>query len=203
MCSGKGDYEPQGRYRHEVGFDDRNIYVLGGGTADTAYDFDDIPVFDMKRRTWLAQRTVRDQQRGIPAARRCHGAVQIKTEAGIQVFITGGHDGENVFDDLWRLDLKSSQWTYFETCQLPRPTYFHAAAASPEGRLHVFGGIYCSNDDVRRSNRVYSTWICIPKLSEMCWEAVLYYSPHIVKCKSEALINIGLPRHFIQRLGNN
>ena len=141
---------------------------------------------------------------GIPPPRRCHGAVQINTENGTQVFIAGGHDGENVFDDLWRLDLKTFQWTYFDKCRLPFPIYFHAAAATPEGRLYIFGGICSNNDnDVRRSNCMYSTWLCIPKLSEICWEAVLHYSPHIVDCKSEDLINVGLPRHYVQRLGNN
>lgn len=140
---------------------------------------------------------------GYPEPRRCHGAVQIAVDTGPQVFITGGHDGENIFNDLWRLELKTYKWTFFETCQLPRPTYFHATAVSPEGRLYVFGGNYSINDDVRRSNAIYSAWLCIPKLSEICWEAVLYYSPHINKCRLDDLINIGLPRHFLQRLSDS
>ncbi|XP_968306.2 kelch domain-containing protein 10 homolog [Tribolium castaneum] len=204
ICRGIGEYEPTGRYRHEVGFDKRNIYVLGGGTALLAFDFSTIPVFNLEKQIWYPQKSIRDTRYGVPQPRRCHGAVQITTEFGNQVFIAGGHDGENVFDDLWRLDLQTFQWTYFDKCRLPFPIYFHAAAASPEGRLYIFGGICSSNDnDVRRSNCMYSTWLCIPKLSEICWEAVLHYSPHIVKCRSEDLINIGLPRHFVQRLGNN
>ncbi|XP_063932164.1 kelch domain-containing protein 10 homolog [Zophobas morio] len=204
VSRGVSDYEPTGRYRHEVGFDNRSIYVLGGGTAVSAFDFANIPVFSLEKRAWHPQKTIRDTKKGIPPPRRCHGAVQINTENGTQVFIAGGHDGENVFDDLWRLDLKTFQWTYFDKCRLPFPIYFHAAAATPEGRLYIFGGICSNNDnDVRRSNCMYSTWLCIPKLSEICWEAVLHYSPHIVDCKSEDLINVGLPRHYVQRLGNN
>lgn len=131
--------------------------------------------------------------------RRCHGAAQIDHGNGIEVFITGGLDGDVIFKDLWRLNLKTMQWTFFE-CTLPRPTYFHAVAVTPQGRLYVFGGIYSIDDEVKRSNAVYSTWVCIPKLSELCWEAVLQYSPSIFKFSSDALINMGLPRHFIQRL---
>ncbi|XP_019870567.1 kelch domain-containing protein 10 homolog isoform X2 [Aethina tumida] len=201
ICSGKGDYEPEGRYRHEVSFDGKQIYVLGGGTADLAYDLQYVPAFNLEKKIWNKLSTFRDRNKGYPAPRRCHGAVQIDTDTGVQVFITGGHDGENVFNDLWKLDLKTMQWTCFDFCQLPISTYFHDAAVSPEGKLYVFGGINSIDDEVVRSNTIYSTWLCIPKLSEMCWEAVLHYSPHIVNCKSDDLINIGLPRHFVQRLG--
>lgn len=81
-------------------------------------------------------------------ARRCHGAAQIDHGNGIEVFITGGLDGDAIFQDLWRLNLKTLQWTYFETCFLPRPTYFHAVSVTPQGRLYVFGGIYSIDEEV-------------------------------------------------------
>ncbi|XP_066253291.1 kelch domain-containing protein 10 homolog [Euwallacea similis] len=202
ICNGTGDYEPPGRYRHEVGFDGKRIFILAGGTADTVYDLADIPAFDVEKKMWISEKTVPAGKHGVPMARRCHGAAQIDHGNGIEVFITGGLDGESIFQDLWRLNLKSLQWTYFETCVLPRPTYFHALAVTPQGRLYVFGGIYSIDEEVKRSNAVYSTWVCIPKLSELCWEAVLQYSPRIFKYSSADLINIGLPRHFVQRLGD-
>lgn len=140
-----------------------------------------------------------DDISGVPLPRRCHGAVQLDTPTGIQVFITGGYDGEDVFDDLWKLEVNTLQWTRIDTCRLPTPRYFHAAAATPEGKLYVFGGIYMS-DDMRRSNEVFTTWLCIPKLSEMCWEALLTFNPCIVNAKREDLIDAGLPRRFIERL---
>lgn len=140
---------------------------------------------------------------GYPEPRRCHGAVQISYNSNIQIFVTGGHDGENIFNDLWRLDLQTYQWTYFNLCRLPQPTYFHATAVTPEGKLYVFGGNFSVDEDVRRSNAVFSTWLCIPKLSEICWESVLYYSPNLHKLKSHDLIDLGLPRRFLQRLGSS
>lgn len=60
ICQGRGDYEPMGRYRHEVAFDGKCIYILGGGTAEEVYDFLDIPMFDLERREWHKRRTKRD-----------------------------------------------------------------------------------------------------------------------------------------------
>ncbi|XP_050308690.1 kelch domain-containing protein 10 homolog [Anthonomus grandis grandis] len=201
LCTGVGDHEPPGRYRHEVGFDGKKIYILAGGTADDVYDFDSVPAFDIEKREWYSELTKPAGRHGIPKGRRCHGAAQIDNGNGVEVFITGGLDGHMIFRDLWRLNLKSFQWTFFETCFLPRPTYFHAVTVTPQGRLYVFGGIHSIDDEVKRSNAVFSTWVCFPKLSELCWEAILYYSPDISQCSGDDLINLGLPRHFVYRLG--
>lgn len=53
-----------GRYRHEVGFDNQNIYLLGGGTAMTAYDFAYIPVFNLEKLRWYRQKTINDPKQG-------------------------------------------------------------------------------------------------------------------------------------------
>lgn len=60
ICQGQADYEPEGRYRHEVAFDGKNIYILGGGTADDAFDFCEIPVFNIETRQWSRLKTNRD-----------------------------------------------------------------------------------------------------------------------------------------------
>lgn len=60
LCQGRGDYEPTGRYRHEVAFDGDCIYILGGGTAEEVFDFIDIPMFDLEMKKWHKRRTKRD-----------------------------------------------------------------------------------------------------------------------------------------------
>lgn len=56
---GRGlDYEPEGRYRHEVACDTENIYILGGGTSLEVYDLIDLPTFNIKTRTWLKKHTM-------------------------------------------------------------------------------------------------------------------------------------------------
>lgn len=64
ICSGKGDYEPEGRYRHEVSFDGKQIYVLGGGTADLAYDLQYVPAFNLEKKIWNKLSTFRDRNKG-------------------------------------------------------------------------------------------------------------------------------------------
>lgn len=39
ICSGGDQCEPRGRYRHELAFDGRIFYVLGGGTGSEAFGF--------------------------------------------------------------------------------------------------------------------------------------------------------------------
>lgn len=167
-----------------------------------AFDFEKIPVFDIEKKEWTSVKTYPDRkgkEDGYPEARRCHGAVQVEVNGNVQVFISGGFDGIVFFDDLWKLDLGTRTWTLIDTCKLPFPTYFHSSAVTPEGKMFVFGGIFM-DDEVKRNNMVHSTWLCIPKLSEMCWEALLHYKPELVECPREKLLNDGLPRHFVNRL---
>lgn len=70
ICQGNGDYEPPGRYRHEVAFDGVHIFILGGGTAEEAFGFSKIPVFNVETRQWRKLKTVRDPKNGVPQPRR-------------------------------------------------------------------------------------------------------------------------------------
>ncbi|KAI4460734.1 kelch domain-containing protein 10 [Holotrichia oblita] len=166
ICQGQGDYEPEGRYRHEIAFDGQNIYVLGGGTAEHAFGFAEIPVFNVEKRQWYKQKTFRDHSsklkvrkqissietnftshldisttnNGIPPARRCHGAVQIDCDNVVQVFISGGYDGTQIFDDLWCLNLKTYKWTLINTYTLPYPTYFHSQLLHLRGKCTYSAG---------------------------------------------------------------
>lgn len=64
LCNSQGDYEPKGRYRHEVGFDGKYIYLLGGGTNEEAYGFRYIPTFDIEKKIWTKQKTKKDPLHG-------------------------------------------------------------------------------------------------------------------------------------------
>lgn len=57
---GRGDFEPEGRYRHEIAFDGENIYILGGGTALEVFDLGDIPTFNINTRSWFKRTTLPD-----------------------------------------------------------------------------------------------------------------------------------------------
>lgn len=140
-----------------------------------------------------------DDHPKIPSPRKCHGSVQVDHPSGPKVYISGGYDGDNVYNDMWCLDLKTFQWSFIWTCVLPEPTYFQAAAITPQGQMYQFGGIVEKNE-CTRTNSIYSTWLCIPKLSEMCWDAILHYNPEIVNNKSEKLLEAGIPRSLVDRI---
>ena len=63
-------------------------------------------------------------------ARRCHSAVQIRET----VWIFGGYDGEDVFGDIWQLNMETLQWSRLAR-ELPVPVYFHAMTVSEEGKM--------------------------------------------------------------------
>ncbi|EFN89737.1 kelch domain-containing protein 10 homolog [Harpegnathos saltator] len=203
ICLGRDSLEPPGRYRHELACDGEMIYILGGGTSMDAFGFSEIPAFNLRSNKWEILSTHGDNDDNtVPAPRRCHGSVQYtdeKTGATI-VVISGGYDGDRVFSDVWRLDLSTLQWTCLRTCILPCPLYFHSAALTPEGRMYIFGGIIKENNTIQRTNAVLSVWLTIPKLSEICWQALNHYCLDLRNRSPDELLRIGIPLKFVQRL---
>lgn len=203
ICSGADQSEPEGRYRHELAFDGKMIYVLGGGTAMEVFGFSEIPAFELKTNRWTTLHTYGDAgDKSVPAPRRCHSSVQYRDEkTGVMsVFISGGYNGPYVFSDVWKLDLSLLCWTCLRNCVLPRPVYFHSSAITLEGRMYTFGGIIVEHDEISRTDAIHSVWLTIPKLSEICWEALNYYYPHLRRKSFDELLHIGIPLKFLQRI---
>lgn len=214
ICAGRDPHEPKGRYRHELAFDGKRIYVLGGGTAMEAYGFVEIPAYDLKTNRWMTLNTLGDPNsrndndqstNEVPRPRRCHGSVQYTDEnTGVTtVVISGGYNGSQVFNDIWKLDLKLLQWTRLNQCKLPRPVYFHSTALTPVGRMYAFGGIIRKRDEAERTDAVLSVWLTIPKLSEICWEAINYYYPNLQYHTTDDLLRVGIPMKYVRRLDND
>ncbi|XP_015431512.1 PREDICTED: kelch domain-containing protein 10 homolog [Dufourea novaeangliae] len=203
ICSGSDQNEPPGRYRHELAFDGKLIYVLGGGTSIEAFGFSEIPAFDLEMNKWIVLNTYGDNvDNTVPEPRRCHGSVQYTDEkTGVTfVVISGGYNEDHVFSDVWRLDLSLLQWTCLRKCILPCPVYFHSAALTPEGRMYTFGGIIKEDNKVARTDAVHSVWLKIPKLSEICWQALIHYFPHLCRKSQHQLLLTGVPLKFVQRI---
>ncbi|XP_072943830.1 kelch domain-containing protein 10 homolog [Epargyreus clarus] len=195
--------EPMGRYRHEVARVGDKLYIIGGGTGDWAFELMEIPTFDLQTNTWTILIPKADQKNNkaiVPLARKCHSAVQIDTPDGAQVFVAGGSDGVYVFDDFWRLNISDLQWTRMQKTALPHPLYFHSSTVTSYGCMYVFGGIEPKDDTICRKNNLYKVWLCIPKLSEICWEALLSFSPKIDQIDRQTLLNMGIPLHFVDRI---
>lgn len=205
ICSGSDEMEPAGRYRHELAYDGKMIYVLGGGTVNQSFGFLEIPAFNLITNKWTSIHTHGDVNCNseVPQPRRCHGAVQYTDDetGNIQVVISGGYTGLRRFDDMWRLDLVRRQWTRLKSHSLPCRVYFHSVGLTPFGKMYTFGGIIGDNSDPpKRTRKVHSIWLKIPKLTEICWEALNYYHKDLKERTRDQLLDYGIPIKFIQRL---
>ena len=153
----------------------------------------------MGRGGWIKVKTVPDPTVSTevdqhPPPRRCHGAVQ----KGKYVYIFGGYDGENIFGDLWRLDLNSLEWKQLPK-EMAEAVYFHGTTITPGGQLFTFGGV-TSVDSNERSDKVHSLWLNIPSLRDMAWQAILHYLPDIGKVGLESLRESGIPFDLIENI---
>lgn len=207
-CASNEDH-PKGRYRHEIVQDDEHIYVIGGGTAAEAFALESLPAFHLKSKKWLLRSTKPDQQAphpGYPGARRCHSCVQYQTLAGeTEIVIAGGYFEENIFyDDIWTLNLATMQWHEYKSARLPNPMYFHDAATSGNGLMYIFGGIESQeNGELARTNNLFKMWVMIPKLTEICWEAILTMHPQLPLYTAASLRRLGIPDRYVSRLNRS
>ncbi|XP_075166906.1 scruin like at the midline isoform X2 [Haematobia irritans] len=209
ICRPEMRDDPEGRYRHEVVYDGHHIYVLGGGTSHTVYDLQRIPAFNLDTNRWdhfdtLPDRTATSaQDPGYPKARKCLSCVQHTASNGdIEAFITGGLQGDftTYFNDIWKLNLRTKQWYKIHTATLPRPLYFHSAAHSGNGCMYIFGGIEYSEKDMRRRNDLFKMWMTIPKLSDICWDAITHYNCNLDRFDRTTLLGAGIPDRYANRL---
>ncbi|XP_030386869.1 kelch domain-containing protein 10 homolog [Scaptodrosophila lebanonensis] len=211
ICRPEMREDPEGRYRHEVVYDGKHIFVLGGGTSHSVYDLQRIPAYNLDANCWDYFNTLPDpwftsagqSDKGYPKPRKCFSCVQHQLSNGdIEAFITGGLQGDfsTYFSDIWKLNLRTKQWSIIQTASLPRPLYFHSAAHSDNGCMYVFGGIEYNEKEMRRRNDLYKMWMTVPKLSEMCWDAITYYNDNLDMYNRQTLLKSGIPKSFTERL---
>ncbi|KAG8177333.1 hypothetical protein JTE90_018356 [Oedothorax gibbosus] len=190
----KFDWTPDPRYRHEIALHNNKIFVFGGGTAHVSFDMVEIPVFCLESKTWTKITTTSTDPQNFPEPRRCHALVQIGSDA----YLCGGFDGLRTFNCIWKFNLETHQWNCLDA-KLPNPLYFHSAAVSEEGQMFVFGGVKSFLYNTR-TNDLYSMWLKIPPLQDLCWQAALKYMPHISHMQSEKLYEAGVPFHLIKEV---
>ena len=106
----KSENPPIPRYRHESVCDGERFYVIGGGMSgrdpEDFFQLDKIQSFSFSNKRWNGHVCYPSKTHGFPKRRRCHGCVIFNSA----VFICGGYDGVNIFDDIWSLDLATFQW---------------------------------------------------------------------------------------------
>lgn len=175
---------------------------------------EEIPTFDIEIRQWKLVKTLPDQVlKTFPAKRKCHSIVQYKNQDGdVEVIICGGLDLRTEFDDIWKLSLKTFQWTKFST-KLPKKMYFHDACITSNYCMWIFGGVYATRVSTRerpnrpqthhyirtRVNTVFKMFVSIPKLADIAFEALCHYNPGIEKADPDYLIRQGVPLEYVER----
>lgn len=196
--------DPKGRYRHEIAYDENFVYILGGGTQDQSFDLEIVPAYSFNDNKWIFVKTKSDPNteanNGYPEPRRFHSCIQQYSDDGIEAIIVGGYKSqEKRFDDIWKLNLRTHQWQRFVQTKLPYTLYFHDAATTGNGLMYVFGGVTSQSGGLR-TNDLHRMWTKIPKLTEMCWEALIHYHPMLLIDKNvNYLLKFGIPRKFAER----
>lgn len=191
---------PAGRYRHEIAIDDRYIYIFGGGTSDKFFGLKHLPVYDLLENKWSKITTYPDPEKNYPKNRKCHSLVQHTTKDIYDndetcVYIAGGNNREP-FSDIWKLSLKTRQWSFFRS-SLGSSLVFHDACITTDGSMYIFGG---TTYNLSRSNKLLRIWVTIPKLSVIAWESLLHYYPQIHSAPKTYMLENGIPMHFVKRV---
>ena len=134
-------------------------------------------------------------------ARSLHKAVQIQDK----VWITGGYsdEGYNLLADIWQLDLETLRWSKLNR-ELPVPVCYHAMTVTDEGKMVMFGGLVDNDneeeDTVTPTNAVHTSWLTLPSLRSMAWEAVCHYWPEMSSLPASTLMKEGVPKDCVEML---
>ncbi|XP_057322185.1 kelch domain-containing protein 10 homolog [Microplitis mediator] len=211
ICRGLDANEPVGRLGHTLVYDNNMIYIFGGFSDDHGLDtfsFVEIPGFDLEKCCWKIVETRADENHipHYPTERGDFGlASYTDPDSGeINIIISGGTDidSEDALNDVWRLNLTSLKWTCLERfgTVLPHSVENNSMAVSPSGKLLTFGGLIFNNDPESPTciSSLHSTWLRIPKLTDICWEAVFHYYPDLKSMTDKEIMSLGLPLQLLK-----
>lgn len=164
-------------------------------------------MFDVGTKQWEYLPTKCDPKEpltGYPNDRGCHSFFQCPEKSNL-LYICGGLMGFKCFNDVWCCDLDKLQWIKLSWCTMPQPIYSHSTAVTSSGRVYCYSGMV-TNENLdpsctQPSNDITSSWITIPKLKVICWEAMLhYFKKQMFESSDEHLKKICLPQQFIERI---
>ncbi|XP_057331344.1 kelch domain-containing protein 10 homolog [Microplitis mediator] len=206
-CRGLDANEPAARSGHTIVYGHNMIYMFGGIEGEA---FDEISAFDLEKRCWKKVYTYGDENHipHYPTPREFFGVTSYTDpDSGeINVIISGGQqydDDRNCycFNSIWKLNLTSSKWTCLERfgAVLPHCVVNNSMAVSPAGQLFTFGGFTSPHDMEQGTalSTLHSTWLRIPKLTDICREAVFHYYPNLTSMTKDEINSLGLPLQLV------
>lgn len=191
-------------YRNEVIYDGKHIFVLGNCTSFAYCNLKRVPAFNLATHTWDFFDTLPDGCRGYPQRRYKFSSAQHTSPNGdIEAYITGGTQQgvfENELSDIWKLNMRTMKWTQIQS-NLPARVHCHSAATAKNGCMYIYGGTTISEHNrVQVNTTAHKMWLKIPKLKDMCWDAITYYNENIDLHDRQALHQEGIPTCYTDRL---
>ncbi|XP_057321437.1 kelch domain-containing protein 10 homolog [Microplitis mediator] len=211
ICQGVDANEPTGRTGQTLVHDNNMIYIFGGvvdGSGLNPSSFGQISAFDLEKCCWKIVNTHGDENHipQYPSERDYFGVTSYADpDSGeIHVVISGGmvNNLRDTFNDVWRLNLTSLKWTCLERfgTALPCPVNNHSMTVSLAGKLFTFGGYFFNNVTEQEIclSSLHSTRLRIPKLTDICWEAVFHSYPNLKSMTDKEIMSLGLPLHLLK-----
>ncbi|KAH0561320.1 hypothetical protein KQX54_016201 [Cotesia glomerata] len=193
--------------QHTLAYDGKSIFVIGGyinlDTGETFIPLRSIPVFDFESEAWRIVDTHGDENETshfpvFPMERVNFSITQFTDpntgDVNVVIFggtqppwkqterITGGRN-DNVYTDFWKLNLRSMKWIYLGV--IPSGIGDKPAATN------------------KSSSEIYSTWLCVPRLKQICWQAVMQHIPDIASKTDTEVIALGFTWKVFKSLTND
>ncbi|KAI8377153.1 hypothetical protein EDC96DRAFT_253495 [Choanephora cucurbitarum] len=152
---------------HTANLIGEKLYVFGG--CDTSVCFNSLYVLDMDTLTWTKPRTT---HQSIPPPCRAHSCTVVERHLGLdrksyQLYIFGGGNGPDYFQDVYRLDLDTMVWSKPNIDPQSRPSKRRAHTTCLwENKVIVIGG----GDGARALDDVYMLDISDPDCPMLSWK---------------------------------
>lgn len=120
------------------------------------------------------------------------------------VYMCSGYSMKGFLADFWRLNLITLEWYNVNSYSIPKPTMFHLLTITSSGYMYYLDGLHClrlGSVQLQQNRYIWTACIKIPKLSAICWDAVLYYFKDRMLAASEKnLKKIKIPSKYIIEL---
>ncbi|CAO3647217.1 unnamed protein product [Mucor hiemalis] len=151
---------------HTANLIGEKLYVFGG--CDTSLCFNTLYILDMDTMTWSKPRTI--NQSGPPPC-RAHSCTVVERDLGggkksHQLYIFGGGNGPDYFQDVYVLDVETLIWSKPEIDHQTRPSKRRAHTTCLwEDKIIVIGG----GDGARALDDVHMLDVSNPS-QPLCWE---------------------------------
>ncbi|CAD6225376.1 GSCOCG00005647001-RA-CDS [Cotesia congregata] len=190
----------------ELAYDGKRIYVLFIKLYEERIrEIKTIQAYDVEQNRWYILSTTGDSnnEKPFPDVRTNFGNSSYidPLTKDVSVIISGGNMNHMIYSDIWQLNLRTLQWTCLNKFgfTLPQPVCEHDALITYKGKMYIFGGrIKNTNDRLMEINTLYSSWLRIPRLTDICWDAVNHYYKDLNTKTDEELFNLGLPVNIVK-----